>query len=396
QREREAQHLSRSRWVALGRCAPEQRSYPQGNQPQNARTLLSFCSNDYLGLANHPALTDALLAGVGQWAGGAGASHLVSGHTQAHADLEDRLSTWMRPFIPNAQAISFCTGYMANLALMTTLGSREASIFADKLCHASIIDGALLAQAQFQRYPHGRLDVLQSQLERCTTPIKLIATDTVFSMDGDLADLPALLGLAERFDAWLMVDDAHGFGVLGQTGRGTLEHFALSSSRLMVMGTLGKAAGLAGAFVAADPVIVNALIQSARSYIYTTAQPPALAHALLTSLALIESEEGTQRRTHLATLISTLRDGLSSLLAQYPQAGWRLAPSNTPIQPLIVGHNQAALDLADALGAQGIRVPAIRQPTVPAGSARLRISLSAAHRLDDVQRLLQALAKAMA
>lgn len=396
QREREAQHLSRSRWVALDRCAPEQGMYAQDDPPQSARQLLSFCSNDYLGLASHRAITDALLSGVRQWAGGAGASHLVSGHTQAHVDLEDRLSTWMRPFIPNAQAISFCTGYMANLALMTALGGPEASIFADKLCHASLIDGALLAKARFQRYAHGRLDVLQAQLERCTTPIKLIATDTVFSMDGDLADLPALLALAERFDAWLIVDDAHGFGVLGETGRGALEHFALSSSRLMVMGTLGKAAGLAGAFVAADPVIVNALIQSARSYIYTTAQPPALAHALLTSLALIEGEEGTQRRAHLTTLINTLRDGLSDLLAQHPQTSWRLAPSSTAIQPLIVGPSQTALDLANTLSAQGIRVPAIRQPTVPAGSARLRISLSAAHRLEDVQRLLQALARAVA
>jgi 8-amino-7-oxononanoate synthase len=385
-RELDAQALRRQRRTAESPCAPHQRV--------SGREMLAFCSNDYLGLANHPALVEALADGARLHGAGSGASHLISGHSRAHALLEDELARWMSPAIPQARALSFCTGYMANLALLTALGDANATLFADKLNHASLVDGALLAKAPLQRYPHGRLDLLASQLGRCSTPVKLIVSDAVFSMDGDLADLPALLALAEAHDAWLVVDDAHGFGVLGAHGSGSLSHFGLRSERLICMGTLGKAAGLGGAFVAAHPSIIEWLVQSARSYIYTTAAPPAIAHALCASLHLIGGSEGEQRRARLRQLIGMLRDRLGALVQQHPRLGWRLAESATAIQPLIVGDNAAALALAAALDAQDLWVPAIRPPTVPAGTARLRITLSAAHTPQDVQTLVDGLAKA--
>lgn len=390
-REREAQALRRQRRIAESPCAPHQR-VSVGDAP--ARELLAFCSNDYLGLANHPALIEALAEGARRHGAGSGASHLISGHSRAHAALEDDLAAWLAPSIPGARALSFCTGYMANLALLTALGDASATIFADKLNHASLIDGALLAKAAMQRYAHGNLAVLARQLERCTTPVKLIVTDAVFSMDGDLADLPGLLALAERHDAWLIVDDAHGFGVLGPQGRGSLAHFGLRSERLIVMGTLGKAAGLGGAFVAAHPTIIDWLVQAARAYIYTTAAPPAVAHGLRESLRLIGGEEGDRRRANLQQRIAQLRSGLNALTEAHPALGWHLADSATAIQPLIVGDNAAAMALAAALDAQGLWVPAIRPPTVPVGTARLRITLSATHSADDVQRLVQGLAHA--
>jgi len=394
-REREAQALRRQRRTAETPCAPHQRvSAGPGVDAGPARELLAFCSNDYLGLASHPALAEALAEGARRFGAGSGASHLVSGHSRAHAELEEDLAAWLAPNIPGARALTFCTGYMANLALLTALGDDQATVFADKLNHASLIDGALLAKAPMQRYAHGNLTVLARQLEACATPVKLIVTDAVFSMDGDLADLPDLLALAEQHDAWLIVDDAHGFGVLGPEGQGSLAHFGLRSERIIYMGTLGKAAGLGGAFVAAHPTIIDWLVQAARPYIYTTATPPALAHALRESLRLIAGTEGAQRRQHLQGLIAQLRAGLSALIAKRPDLGWRLADSATAIQPLIVGDNTAALALAAALDAQGLWVPAIRPPTVPVGTARLRITLSAAHSADDVQRLLDGLARA--
>jgi 8-amino-7-oxononanoate synthase len=385
-RELDGQALRRQRRTTGSPCAPHQRV--------SGRDLLAFCSNDYLGLANHPALIEALGEGARLHGAGSGASHLISGHSHAHALLEHELAQWMTPSIPNARVLSFCTGYMANLALLTALGDDSATIFADKLNHASLVDGALLAKAPLQRYPHGRFDLLASQLERCGTPIKLIVSDAVFSMDGDLADLPALLALAEAHDAWLVVDDAHGFGVLGEGGRGSLSHFGLRSERLICMGTFGKAAGLGGAFVAAHPSIIEWLVQSARSYIYTTAAPPAIAHALCASLHLIGGDEGEARRTRLRQLIDLLRERLGTLIRQDPRLGWRLADSATAIQPLIVGDNAAALALSAALDAQGLWVPAIRPPTVPTGTARLRITLSASHTPQDVQVLVDALARA--
>ena len=380
--ELDAAALRRRRRTVLSPCAPSQ-------QLQQSGQMLAFCSNDYLGLASHPELVEALAEGARRWGAGSGASHLVSGHSLAHAELEQELARWMQPHIPAAQALLFCSGFMANLALMTALGDAQTTLLADKLNHASLIDGALLAKARLQRYPHGRLDQLERLLRDCQTPLKLIVTDAVFSMDGDLADLKALLALAEAHDAWVVVDDAHGFGVLGTHGHGSLEHFGLCSERLIYMGTLGKAAGLSGAFVAAHPTVIEWLLQRARSYIYTTALPPALAHALRASLALIEGPQGQWRRQRLQDNVAQLRAGLAALVERQP--AWRLAPSSTAIQPLIVGGNDLVMRLSAALEAQGLWVPAIRPPTVPAGTARLRITLSAAHEPAQIQRLLDAL-----
>ncbi|MDR7378518.1 8-amino-7-oxononanoate synthase [Rhodoferax ferrireducens] len=390
-RERAEQALTRNRRTAASPCAPQQRVARDG---QPAREMLAFCSNDYLGLANHPALTAALAEGAQRFGAGSGASHLVSGHSLAHARLEAELAAWMAPNIPNARALYFCTGYMANMALAPALAAQGATIFADRLNHASLVDGALLSKATLQRYAHRNLVVLERQLSSCDSAIKLIVTDAVFSMDGDLADLPAMLALAEKYDAWLVVDDAHGFGVLGAQGRGSLAQFGLCSERLIYMGTLGKAAGVAGAFIAAHPTIVEWLVQTARPYIYTTAAPPAIAHAVSASLLVLASEDGTQRRAHLAHLVALLRRQLTLLMDAHPSLGWSLADSHTAIQPLIVGDNAAALVLSAALERQGLWVPAIRPPTVPVGTARLRITLSASHSVHDVLRLVHGLAMA--
>lgn len=387
-RERANQALTRQRRTAESPCAPRQQVSRPG---QSMREMLAFCSNDYLGLANHPVLVNALAEGARRFGAGSGASHLVSGHTRPHATLEAELSAWMAPTIPDARALYFCTGYMANLAVVTALAGPGSTIFSDDLNHASLIDGVRLSKAPLQRYAHRDLAALQRLLGQCTTPIKLIVTDAVFSMDGDLADLRAMLALAERWDAWLVVDDAHGFGVLGARGQGSLAHFGLHSERLIVMGTLGKAAGVAGAFVAAHPTIVDWLVQTARTYIYTTAAPPAIAHAVSASLALMAGDEGAQRRTQLQRLIRQLRTQLTALITEHPQLGWQLADSATAIQPLIVGENSAALALSAALEAQGLWVPAIRPPTVPVGTARLRIVLCAAHTTQDVERLVAGL-----
>ena len=370
---------------------------PQLQLQGSAAPLLAFCSNDYLGLANHPALVQALADAARRWGVGSGASHLVSGHYEAHAALEERLADWQAAHIPGARALLFGSGYAANIALLTALGEDSATLFCDQLNHASLIDGARLAKAAVQRFPHADLDALAQQLQACTTPLKLIVTDAVFSMDGDLADLPALLQLAERHDAWLIVDDAHGFGVLGARGHGCLQHFGLRSERLIYMGTLGKAAGVYGAFVAAHPSIVEWLLQRGRSYIYTTALPPALAQALQSSLDLIEGPEGAARRAHLADLIGRWRAGVQPLLksTQGGQGGLHLPDSHTPIQPLIVGDNARTLALDAALQARGLRVPAIRPPTVPVGSARLRLTFSASHTHADLDRLLAALAESL-
>jgi len=374
---------------------------PQLQLQGSAAPLLAFCSNDYLGLANHPALAQALADGARRWGVGSGASHLVSGHSQAHAALEERLAAWQAAHIPGARALLFGSGYAANLALLTALGDASSTLFCDQLNHASLIDGARLSKAAVQRYPHADLAALAQQLQSCSTPLKLIVTDAVFSMDGDLADLPALLQLAERHDAWLIVDDAHGFGVLGARGHGSLEHFGLRSERLIYMGTLGKAAGAYGAFVAAHPSIVEWLLQRGRTYIYTTALPPALAHALQSSLDLIEGHDGAVRRAHLEALIGRWRAGVQALLEpmERGQGGaptqLHLLESRTPIQPLIVGDNARALALDAALQARGLRVPAIRPPSVPEGSARLRLTFSASHTQAELDRLLAALAASL-
>lgn len=408
--ERERLSLTRSRRIAHSACSVRQAVAPRVAPPAAGdvqapvrapvQALLSFSSNDYLGLANHPRVVAAFAEGVMRWGAGSGASHLVSGHALPHRQLEQQLADWYRPFIPEVRTLLFCSGYMANVGVLTALGGADATLFCETLNHASLIDGARLARAAVQRYPHRDVDALDAALASCTTPIKLIVTDAVFSMDGAIAPLPALLALAERHDAWLIVDDAHGFGVLGEQGRGVPELLGLASQRLIYIGTLGKAAGVSGAFVAAHRTIVEHLVNTARTYIFTTASPPAAAHALSISLALIAGSEGQRRRQVLQRRIDALRAGLSPLLsgedggadAGGDGAAWQLADSITAIQPLIVGDNATALSLSQQLETQaGIRVGAIRPPTVPEGSARLRITLSAEHEEADVERLVAAL-----
>jgi 8-amino-7-oxononanoate synthase len=344
----------------------------------DGKSYLSFCSNDYLGLANDPQLIAALQQGAQQHGVGAGAAHLVSGHHTTHHQLEHELAA----FVSKPAALLFSTGYMANLGVVQALVGKDDTVFADKFNHASLNDAMQLSRAIVKRYRHHDLIQLAQLLEQAKSGRKLVITDAVFSMDGDLAPLPELLALCEQHDAWLLVDDAHGFGVLGAQGRGSLAHFGITSKRIIYMATLGKAAGVFGAFVAAEQVVIDTLINHARSYIYTTATPPALASALLESLRLIKN--GDELRTHLQRLIAQLRDGLRDV-------SWKLMPSATAIQPLLIGDNNAALDLSNALRERSIWVTAIRPPTVPQGTARLRITLSAAHSAADVTRLTETL-----
>ena len=354
---------------------------PQGAHIRvGERTLLAFASKDYLGLANAPALIAAARDAALRWGVGAGASHLIVGHAAAHAALEDELAAFVAP-CAGARALTFSSGYLANLAILTALASRRDAIFADRLNHACLTDGALLSRASFVRYRHADPAHLGHALAASDARRKLVVTDAVFSMDGDIAPLPELLRLADAHDAWLVVDDAHGFGVLGE-GRGTLAHFGIESERIVYMGTLGKAAGVAGAFVAAHPSVIETLVQSARSYIYTTAAPPLLAETLRAALAAIR--DGAERRARLTELIAVFRRASG----EWP---WKLLPSSTPIQPIVIGDVPTTCAVADALLARGILVPAIRPPTVPAGTARLRVSLSAAHSPADVETLVTAL-----
>jgi len=345
----------------------------------DGRNYVAFCSNDYLGLASHPELIEAAREGAAKYGVGAGASHLVLGHTKVHHAVEDALAA----FVGLPRALLFSTGYMANIGIVSALVGRGDAVFADRLNHASLNDAALLARAEFRRYPHLDLAVLDGQLAASRARRKLIVTDAVFSMDGDLADVPNLLRLCQRHDAWLLLDDAHGFGVLGRGGRGTPAHFDVRSPRLIYMATLGKAAGVFGAFVAGEVDLVETLVQSARTYIYTTATPPLLAHVLIRSLELIEREGW--RRERLRALVEGLRGRLKP-------GQWRLADSTTPIQPLVIGGNVETMAVSAELASKGLLVPAIRPPTVPRGTARLRISLSAAHEMADVERLARVLA----
>jgi 8-amino-7-oxononanoate synthase len=359
---------------------------PQGARVVvDGRELVAFASNDYLGLAHHPDVLAAARDGAARWGAGAGASHLICGHFAPHAALETELAAFVRP-CAEARALTFSSGYLANLAILTALAGRGDAIFADRLNHACLNDGALLSRADFVRYPHVDVAALAARLAASKAKRKLIATDAVFSMDGDLAPLPALCALAEEFDAWLVVDDAHGFGVLGageNAGRGTLAHFGLASERIVYMGTLGKAAGVAGAFVAAHPAVIETLVQTARSYIFTTAAPPLVAEALRASLRILRDD--TARRAHLFGLIARFRTRMRG-------GPWTLPDHETPIQPIVVGANAVTVELADALWSRGFWVPAIRPPTVPKGTARLRITLTAAHTTEDIDALAEALA----
>lgn len=355
------------------------RESPQGPRiVVDGQEVLAFCSNDYLGLANHPRIVKAAIEAASRHGVGEGASHLLSGHSTVHERLESKLAEFMQ--MP--RALLFSTGYQANIGAVTALAGPEDAIFSDALNHASLIDGVRLSRARVVRYPHADLGFLSAALAESDARTKLIVTDGVFSMDGDVAPLPAMLDLCERHDAWLLVDDAHGFGVMGPEGRGSPAHFGLRSPRIVYVGTLGKAAGVAGAFVAGAAEMVETLLQRARTYIYTTAAPAMLAAAVEASLELIREDEW--RREHLRNLIAVLRRELR-------ESESALAPSESPIQPLILGGNSEAVRASATLRERGILVPAIRPPTVPEGTARLRISLSAVHSEEEVVRLAAAL-----
>lgn len=370
------QHLRRRHRVVSTPCQP--------HLSADGRDVLAFASNDYLGLAAHPKVVEALIEGAQRYGAGSGASHLISGHSQAHAELEDALADFMSPHLVDGRALYFCTGYMANLATISALANKDSEIFSEALNHASLIDGARLSRAKTHVYPHGDVDALAALLDASTAETKLIVTDGVFSMDGDIAPLPQLLALAERHNAWLIVDDAHGFGVVGENGRGVFEHFDMRSPNLVIIGTLGKAAGVGGAFVAAHRNVIEWLINRARPYIFTTAAAPSQAHALLTSLAIIAGDEGRERRTTLQARIAQLRDSLTL-------KHWHHMVSPTGVQPIILGENAAALHAQAGLAEAGLWVPAIRPPTVAPGTSRLRLTLSAAHTAEDVARLTRAI-----
>jgi len=343
------------------------------------RRLLGFCSNDYLGLARHPRLVAALQRAADEAGVGGSSAHLICGHHRQHAMLEETLAEWTG----RERALLFSTGYMANLGTLQALLQRGDACVQDKLNHACLLDGAQLAGAELRRYPHADVEAAARQLRSRPGAAALLATDGVFSMDGDTAPLPALAALCTGEGAMLMVDDAHGLGVLGRDGAGSVDAAGLAPHEVpLLMATLGKALGCAGAFVAGSAALVDGLVQFARPYIYTTAMPPALAAAARTAVALAR-EEGW-RRDKLAALVARFRSGARQL-------GLALMPSHGAIQPLLLGDAQAALDAAQALERQGLLTVAIRPPTVPRGQARLRITLSAAHEEADVDRLLAAL-----
>lgn len=352
----------------------------QGVHPViDGRRLLSFASNDYLGLAAHPGVVEALREAAREYGVGSGASHLLTGHSRLHRDLEQAVAE----FTGRPRAVLFSTGYMANLAVVTTLLDRHDAVFEDRYNHASLVDAGLLSRAQLRRYPHADAASLGRQLALSSARHRLVVTDGVFSMDGDLAPLRQLREHSERAGgAWLCVDDAHGLGVVGPTGRGTLEVEGLGPEDVPVLvGTLGKAFGTFGAFVAGSEAFVETLVQFARSYIYTTALPPALAAATLASLRIAGQGEA---RTRLQAVLSRFREGAAQL-------GLPVVPTLSPIQPLVLGPSARALETSRALLERDILVPAIRPPTVPQGAARLRISFSASHSAGDVDRLLDAL-----
>ncbi len=368
---RKEEHLYRRRRVVSGSQGAE--------VVVDGRAMLGFCSNDYLGLANHPEVVAALQQGAERWGVGSGASHLVSGHTSEHHALEEELAE----FTGRPRALLFSTGYMANQGVITALLGRGDTVYEDRLNHASLIDGGLLSQANFKRFAHSDMEALEQHLDSKDGGEALVAVDGLFSMDGDIAPLRRLAEICRQRSAWLMVDDAHGIGVLGENGAGSLEHFGLGLDEVpILMGTLGKAFGTFGAFVAGSEELIETLIQSARSYIYTTALPPALAAATRVSLRLVQ-EEGW-RRERLQELIARFRRGVEEI-------GLPLMQSTTPIQPIVAGSSEQALEWSRRLEDEGILVTAIRPPTVPKGGARLRITLSCSHSDEQLQRLLQAL-----
>ena len=370
---RRLDHLYRTRKVLESAQGPVVRV--------GGQSLLSFCSNDYLGLANHPELIAAMQFGAQKHGVGSGAAHLVTGHNTAHHALEEELAA----FTCRPRALLFSTGYMANQGVITALLNRADCIYQDRLNHASLIDAGLLSRAAFKRYPHLDSEQLERHLKAQQSGEAMVVTDGVFSMDGDIAPLPRLASICSDKGAWLMVDDAHGLGVVGPAGRGTVASFGLGLEEVpILMGTLGKGFGVFGAFVAGSEDLIETLIQSARSYIYTTALPPAVAEATRAALRLVERE--SWRREHLKSLIALFRQGANEL-------GLPLMQSETPIQPLLAGSSALALDWSRQLEQQGFLISAIRPPTVAEGSARLRVTLSASHNEQQVERLLSALSR---
>jgi len=367
---------------ALGRYRKQRtRLGEQGvNIVVDGQKRLSFCSNDYLGLANHPALKKAFVDAVEQEGIGAGAAHLLTGHSRYHQDLELALAE----FTGQQRALLFSSGYQANMGIIDGLMTRGDAVIQDKLNHASLLDGSRLSEADLLRYPHANMSLLNKRLDKASQAThKLIVSDGVFSMDGDLAPLPEIMAQAKQHHAAVLLDEAHGLGVLGKQGRGSVEHWQLDKSELpIVMGTFGKAFGTSGAFVAADEEVIETLIQQARSYVYTTAQPAAIAAATLASLKLVEEEHW--RREKLQSLISQFRTGANEL-------GLNLMDSFTPIQPILIGDDKQTIKIGKVLEDKGILVGVIRPPTVPEGSARLRITFSANHSEKDVTQLLDAL-----
>ena len=371
--QRKVDHLYRSRKVLES---------PQSVEPiVDGKKVLSFCSNDYLGLANHPDVIQRFKKAADEYGVGSGSAHLVSGHSAEHHALEEELAD----FMGTERALLFSTGYMANLGVVSALCDRHSEIYEDKLNHASLLDAALLSRAKRIRYPHLDINNLEQRLTNSDAANKFIISDGVFSMDGDLAPLDKLVYAAEKNNATLMIDDAHGIGVLGEKGKGVVEHFGLDSKQVPVLvGTLGKAFGTAGAFVAGSEALVETLIQKSRSYIFTTAMPAAVAAATRTSLQLLEKE--SWRREKLRSLISQFRKGAAEL-------GFELIDSITPIQPIIIGSSEKALALSEKLLEKNILISAIRPPTVPEGTARLRITFSATHTEEHVNKLLTVLAE---
>ena len=342
------------------------------------RRLVAFASNDYLGLASHPKLIAAVVDAVQRFGVGSGASHLISGHHEEH----ERVDAALARFVGMPKALTFSTGYMANTGVIPALVGRGDAVFSDALNHACLIDGARLARADVHVYPHADLDALEQALARSSAPNKLIVSDAVFSMDGDIAPVRELVDLCERYDAWLYLDDAHGFGVLGPNGEGTAAHLGVRSERVIYMGTLGKAAGVSGAFVAGDAAIIDWFVQRARTYVFTTATPPMLAAAVRASLEVFRDEPWRRQR---------LRDHVALLRRRLREVPWTLLDSNTAIQPLVVGDNARVMQLMESLWDRGFWVPGIRPPTVPEGSARLRISLTAGHTTEQVAALADTL-----
>jgi len=365
---------------SLWRTRREVESPQQAHIDVANQSLLNFSSNDYLGLANHPLLKKDAQEAVSQWGVGSGASHLVCGHQTPHHQLEKTIAE----FVGAERALLFSTGYMANLAAATAFSGKNDLILQDKLNHASLIDGARLSDAQFKRYRHTNVNHAQQILERTEFDQATIMTDGVFSMDGNLAPLQELKQLADHYEALLFVDDAHGLGCMGASGRGALELAGIElSGNVLLMGTLGKAVGSFGAFIAGDEIYIEQLIQSARSYIYTTAMPPAVAATSMASINLIQSQ-GEALRANLQANIQQFKSGVAGL-------GFELMPSNSAIQPIVLGDEARAIKLSTSLYERGIWVAAIRPPTVPKGSARLRFTFSASHTSEQIDQLLVAL-----